>query len=83
MGGIIREPKVGDTVLYRVREGRAAKEDRPAIVVKVYSANTVGLHVFSAGIKDSDGEHAKVSFTGYVDSVPRGENAGEWRWQDA
>jgi hypothetical protein len=82
MSGIIRHPTLGDMVLYRAHEGRSAGEQRPAVVVKVYSDVTVGLHVFDAGIHDSGAEFTKMGFPSFVDSVTRGDDKGQWLWPD-
>lgn len=50
----MREPKVGDIVLFVLDSGRHAGEFRPAIIVQVWTNDCVQLQVFADGNGDED-----------------------------
>jgi hypothetical protein len=74
--------KLGDTVLYTVREGRSKGEARPAIVVRVYSETVCGVRVLDAGIHDSGSEldRGGMGFAGFLDRVPLGDHTRPGTW---
>jgi hypothetical protein len=71
---------IGRIVLYKTREG-----DRPMIVVKVWSPETVNGQIFLDGYNDSHlvtGGMKEGVMKVWVTSVAHGNEVGQWRFQD-
>lgn len=64
----VRYPKVGEIVLYTMDEGNHVGEERPAIIVQVWSENVVNLVVFVDG--DNDLQYPQLSTIDTTKSPP-------------
>lgn len=75
-----RPVSVGEIVLYRVVQGRAAGQTRPAVVVIVHDEHRAALRIMSAGVRDSGSEYERGGFPDYLDSAERGNNTIPGTW---
>jgi|GEM_PF-2044180 len=76
-------PTIGDHILYCMPEGHSAGQDRPAVVVRVWSATMVNLQVLIDGTNDYPHDHtASLAGSIWKTSVhySASPTPGTWRW---
>jgi hypothetical protein len=78
MSDTIQKPSLGRIVLYKLREGASAGQERPAMIVRVWTDDCVQLKVFLDEVNDHGSETFASSATRA--GAWAGDPEGTWRW---
>lgn len=74
-----QKPSLGRIVIYTLREGAGCGQERPAMIVRVWTDTCVQLKVFLDEVND----HGSETFASSASlAQPTGPSLGCWRWPD-